>query len=134
MNCMVGNMDKKWISLVPCNGLSPQGLIARTACTDILEEEDNVITICITATAAESKGIKDVVGKYPIITVNGCENACPNKILEDKGVKVTKTVNTKEILSKENLNPKNVSRLSEEDEKCVEALKMRIKEILEDIN
>ena len=127
-------MDKKRISLVQCNGLSPHGLIARTACTDILEDEDNVINICITATAAEKEGIKDIVGKYPIIAVNGCENACPNKILEDKGVKVAKIVNTKKVLDKENLNPKNVSRLSEEDEKCVEALKIRIKEILEDIS
>ena len=127
-------MDKKRISLVPCNGLSPHGLIARTACTDILEKEDNVITICITATAAEKEGIKDIVGKYPIIAVNGCENSCPNKILEDKGVKVTKTVNTKEILNKENLNPENVSRLDIEDEKCVEALKKKVREILEDIN
>jgi uncharacterized metal-binding protein len=121
---------KEKISLVPCSGLIPQGLIARTACTDVVEESESVISICITAAAAELEGIKDLVDKYPIITVNCCENACTDKILNNKEIKVTKTINTTEILTKENLNPKNISRLDAEDEKCVLALKNEIKELL----
>jgi hypothetical protein len=54
-----------------------------------------------------------------------------NKILQQKGVEVNSSINTMEIMNDQNLEPKNVSRLSEEDEKCVEALKKKIKTIVD---
>jgi len=123
-------MDDKKIAISPCTGMSPYGLVARVACSDTVNEDENVISICITATSAESGGYKNLIKKYPIIAVNGCENACVDKILAQKGVKVSKNLNTMELLNEEGLEPADVSRLSEEDEKCVEAVKNRIKELI----
>jgi uncharacterized metal-binding protein len=125
-------MEKEKISIAPCNGMSPYGLVARAACSDTVNETKNTISICITATSADKEGFRNLIKKYPIIAVNGCENACVNKILEQKGVKTAKTLNTMKLLNEEDLEPSDVVRLSEEDEKCVEAVKKKIKELLEE--
>jgi uncharacterized metal-binding protein len=123
-------MTKEKIAISPCTGMSPYGLVARAACSDTVDENEDVISICITATSAESGGYKNLIKKYPIIAVNGCENACVGKILAQKGVKTSKNLNIMELLNAEDLQPSDVARLSEEDEKCVEAVKRKIKELL----
>lgn len=124
-------MTKEKISVSPCTGMSPYGLVARAACADTVSENEDVISICITATSAESGGYKNLIKKYPIIAVNGCENACVEKILQQKGVKTAKNLDIMKLLNEQNLQPSDVARLSEEDEKCVEAVKKKIKELLE---
>lgn len=123
-------MDDKKLSLAACSGMSPYGLVARAACSDTGESSDKVISICMSATAADREGFRNLIRKYPIIAVNGCEGLCVNKILQQKGVEVNTSINTLEFLNEQNLYPKNVSRLTEEDEKCVEALKKKINTIV----
>ncbi len=125
-------MEENKIAISPCTGMSPYGLVARVACSDTVNENENVISICITATSAESGGYKNLIKKYPIIAVNGCENACVGKILAQKGVKTSKNLNIMKLLNEEGLEPTDVARLSEEDEKCVEAVKEKIKKLLKD--
>ncbi|HEX3014300.1 MAG TPA: putative zinc-binding protein [Methanobacterium sp.] len=126
-------MQKEKTAISPCTGMSPYGLVARAACSDIVNETENTISICITATSADREGFKNLIKKYPIVAVNGCENACVDKILEQKDVKTAKTLNIMKLLSEKNIEPTvDVSRIKEEDEKCVEAVKKKIKEILDD--
>lgn len=124
-------MAKEKIAVSPCTGMSPYGLVARVACSDTVNGNEDVISICITATSAESGGYKNLIKKYPIIAVNGCENACVGKILQQKGVKTARNLDIMKLLNEQDLKPSNVARLSEEDEKCVEAVKKKIKELLE---
>jgi len=124
-------MKKDKIAVSPCTGMSPYGLVARVACSDAVNENEDVISICITATSAESGGYKNLIKKYPIIAVSGCENACVEKILAQKGVKTSKNLDIMKLLDEEGLEPSDVSRLSPEDEKCVEAVKKKIKELIE---
>lgn len=111
--------------------MSPYGLVARAACADTVNENENVISICITATSAESGGYKNLIKKYPIIAINGCQNACVDKILAQKGIKTSKNLDIMKLLNEEGLQPSDVARLSKEDEKCVESVKKKIKELLE---
>lgn len=122
-------MEKK-IAISPCTGMSPYGLVARAACSDTVNDTDDTISICITATSADREGFKNLIKKYPIIAVNGCENACVDKILDQKGVKTAKTLDIMKLLNEKGLKPSDVARLSEEDEKSVEAVKKKIKELL----
>lgn len=124
-------MEKEKIAISPCTGMSPYGLVARVACSDTVDETENTISICITATSADREGFRNLIKKYPIISVNGCENTCVDKILSQKGVKTDKSLNIMKLLNEENLKPSDVSRLSVEDEKCVEAVRKKIKELLE---
>lgn len=121
--------DKKY-ALAPCSGMSPYGLITRASCSDSVNERDDLISICMGATSADREGFRELIRKYPIIAVNGCEGSCVNKILEQKGVKVAKTINVQEELESENLKPTDVVRLDDTGEKCVLAMKKKIKKLI----
>ena len=122
------NKDK--YALAPCSGMSPYGLITRASSNDATKERDDLISICMGATSADREGFKELIKKYPIIAINGCEGSCVNKILAQKGVKVAKAINVKEELDLENLKPTNVVRLDDEEEKCVLILKKKINELI----
>ena len=126
-------MKKGKTAISACTGMSAYGLVARAACSDIVNETEDTISICITATSADNDGFINLIKKYPIIALNGCENACVGKILEQKGAKTAEDLNIMKLLNEENLEPtSDVSRIKEEDEKCVKAVKKRIMEILKD--
>jgi uncharacterized metal-binding protein len=124
-------MEKDKIALCPCNGMSPYGLIARAACSDTVEESSNLISICITATSADKEGFRDIIKKYPIVAVNGCEHQCVDKIMENKGVKLSKSMNVMTPLQKKNLQPGGVARLGEAGEECVVEIKKKIKDLMD---
>ena len=119
-------MAKEKIAISPCAGMSPYGLVARAACPDTVNENEDVISICITAISAESGGSKNLIKKYPI-AVNGCENACVGKILQQKGVKTAKNLDIMKLLNEEDLKPSDVARLSEKDEDVLQQLKRTLK-------
>lgn len=121
--------DKKY-ALAPCSGMSPYGLITRAASNDTVQERDDLISICMGATSADREGFRELIRKYPIIAVNGCEGSCVDKILEQKGVKVAKIINAQEELNSENLKPTDVVRLDDEGEKCVLIMKKKINELI----
>lgn len=122
--------NEKKYALAPCSGMSPYGLITRVASVDTVKERDDLISICMGATSADREGFKQLIRKYPIIAVNGCEGSCVDKILEQKGVKVAKIINAQEELNSENLKPTDPVRLDENGEKCVLAMKKKINEII----
>ncbi|ADZ10080.1 DGC domain protein [Methanobacterium lacus] len=124
-------MEKKKYALAPCSGMSPYGLITRAASSDVVRERDDLISICMGATSADREGFKELIKKYPIIAVNGCEGACVDKILLQKGVKVSKVVNAQEELNSANLKPTDPVRLDENGEKCVELLKQKITKLID---
>ncbi len=55
-----------------------------------------------------------------------------NKILQQKGVKTAKKINIMKLLDEKDMTPSDAARLSEEDEKCVEIVKNKIRALLED--
>lgn len=71
--------------------------------------------------------------KYPIIAVNGCSNGCVNKILENKGINVFKTVAVGEILENFSIESKDSFRLDDDGEKCVEILKNELDKVISNI-
>ena len=121
--------DKKY-ALAPCSGMSPYGLITRAASNDTVQERDDLISICMGATSADREGFRELIRKYPIIAVNGCEGSCVDKILEQKGVTVAKIIIAQEELNSENLKPTDVVRLDDEGEKCVLIMKKKINELI----
>jgi uncharacterized metal-binding protein len=119
--------EKKKIALAACSGMSPYGLVARVTSADAVAETDNTISICMGATAADRDGFRNLIRKYPIIAINGCDGDCVLKILEQKGVKPSKNINAMEELNEAGLKPTDVSRLDETGELCVKHMKDKIK-------
>ena len=121
-------MNKKnKIALAACSGMSPYGLVSRVISADIVEETDNTISICMGATSADRDRFKNLIRKYPIIAINGCDGDCTFKILKQKGVKPIQNINVMEELNKKDLKPTKVSRLDDNGEICVKYLKNKIK-------
>lgn len=122
------------IALAPCNGMSPNGLVSRVAVGDCREEHDDVISICMGSTSADIDGKNnEMLKKCPIIAVNGCDGACVNKILENKGINVFKTVSVGEILENFSIESKDSFRLDNDGEKSVEILKNELNKVISNI-
>jgi len=123
------------VALAPCNGMSANGLVSRVAVGDCRKQNDDVISICMGSTSADIEGRNDeMLRKYPIVAVNGCPNACVNKILENKGIDVSGTVVVNEVLKDYQVSAKDPFRLDDEAEECVriitEELNKTIAELL----
>ena len=119
----------KRFALAPCNGLSPNGLVARVAVGDCREECENVILICMGSTSADIDGKNDkMLKKQDIIAVNGCDNNCVNTILENRGIEVAKTINVGEVLNGFDVASHDSFRLDDEAEQCVSIIKEKLNE------
>lgn len=111
------------IALAPCNGMSPNGLVSRVAVGDCRKENEKAISICMGSTSADIEGKNDeMLKKYPIVAVNGCSGGCVNKILENRGIDVAKTIAVGDVLKNFNVSSKDPFRLNDEGEKCVEII------------
>ena len=124
--------EKKKIALAACSGMSPYGLITRVTSADTVAETDNTISICMGATSADREGFRNLIKKYPIIAISGCDGNCTSKILEQKGVKPAKNINVMDELNEAGLKPTDVSRLDEQGEICVKYMKDKIKNELKE--
>ena len=121
----------KRIALAPCNGMSANGLVSRVAVGDLRKEIDEVISICMGSTSADIEGKNtDMLKKYPIIAINGCQNGRVNTILESKSIEVFKTVNVAEVLKDYDVEARDPFRLDEEAEECVKIIKEELKNSL----
>ena len=119
----------KRYALAPCNGMSPNGLVARVAVGDCRKECENVISICMGSTSADFDGKNDVLlKKQDIIAVNGCDNNCVNAILENRGIEVAKTINVGEVLNDFDVAARDSFRLDDEAEQCVCIIKEKLNE------
>ena len=119
---------KEKIALSACSGMSANGLVSRVAVDD-LSKTDDYISICIGATSGNRPALLKLIKRFPIIAVNGCDNACVNTILKERSVDVIATIDISKELEKENISTSNASRLDSDGEKCVEIVKNRIIDI-----
>lgn len=123
---------KNKISIAACSGMSPYGLVSRATSSDTVAETDNTISICMGATSADKDGFRNLIKKYPIIALSGCDGNCTQKILEQKGVKPLKNIIVMDELNKKDLKPTDVSRLDDNGEICVDYMKNKIKKELKE--
>jgi uncharacterized metal-binding protein len=122
--------EKKKVALAACSGMSPYGLVARVTSADTVAETEDTISICMGATSADRDGFRNLIKKYPIIAISGCDGDCTLKILEQKGVKPAKNINVMDELNETDLRPNDVCRLDDNGEQCVEYMKNKIKKEL----
>ncbi|MBR6024561.1 MAG: zinc-binding protein [Methanobrevibacter sp.] len=122
------------IALAPCNGMSPNGLVSRVAVGDCRKENENVISICMGSTSADIAGENnEMLKKYPIIAVNGCDGGCVNKILENKGIDVAETLGVGDVLANCDVSNDDPFRLDDGGEECVKIIKEKLNEKIREI-
>jgi uncharacterized metal-binding protein len=108
-------------------------MISRVATRRILEERDDVVTICLPLFLAGGQAERDFAKDNPCITVDGCDKMCAAKGVEMYGkVRPRSSIVISEIIEKEkHSRPTSKSRIEPEDEKLVQET-MRI--INEEVN
>ena len=124
---------KPKIGLISCSGEGlSEGMISREATRRILEQRDDVVTICLPLFLAGGQEERDFAKNNPCITIDGCDKICAAK-----GVKIYGKVHPKSsiVISKitekqKNPKPTSKSTIKPEDEKLVqETMKIINKEI-----
>jgi len=124
---------KPKIGLVSCSGEGlSEGMVSRVATRRILEERDDVVTICLPLFLAGGQKERDFAKNNPCITVDGCDKMCAAKGVEMYGkVHPKSSIAISEITKKEkHSKPKSKSRIEPEDEKLVhETMKIINKEV-----
>ncbi len=124
---------KPKIGLISCSGEGlPEGMISRVATRRILEEHDDVVTICLPLFLAGGQGERDFAKDNPCITVDGCGKMCAAKGVKMYGkVQPKSQVIISEITERGNLlKPKSKSKIEPEDERLVhETMEIIDKEI-----
>jgi uncharacterized metal-binding protein len=107
-------------------------MISRVATRRILEERDDVVTICLPLFLAGGQEERDFAKDNPCITVDGCSKMCAAKGVKMYGkVQPKSSIVISEIIEKDrNLNPNSKSKIEPKDEKLVqETMKIINKEI-----
>jgi len=107
-------------------------MISRVATRRILEEQDDVVTICLPLFLAGGQEERDFAKDNPCITVDGCSKMCASKGVKIYGkVQPKSSIVISEIIDRDkHLKPKSKSRIDPEDEKLVrETMKIINKEI-----
>lgn len=124
---------KPKIGLVSCSGEGlSEGMISRVATRRILEDRDDVVTICLPLFLAGGQEERDFAKNNPCITVDGCSKRCAAKGVEMYGrVHPKSSIVISAAIQKQGYSkPKSKSRIDPEDEKLVqETMKLINKEV-----
>lgn len=127
---------KSKIGLISCSGEGmSEGMISRVATRRILEERDDVVTICLPLFLAGGQEERDFAKENPCITVDGCSKMCALKGVKMYGkVQPKSSIVISEIIQKDkHLKPKSKSKIESEDEKLVHETMRIIKKQIEKV-
>lgn len=124
---------KPKIGLISCSGEGlPEGMISRVGTRRILEERDDVVTICLPLFLAGGQEERDFAKNNPCITIDGCRKMCAAKSVKIYGnVHPKSSIVISDIIEKDrHVKPSSKSKIEPEDEKLVqETMKVITKEI-----
>jgi uncharacterized metal-binding protein len=127
---------KPKIGLISCSGEGlSEGMISRVATRRILEERDDIVTICLPLFLAGGQEERDFAKDNPCITVDGCNKMCAAKGVKMYGkVQPRSSIVISEIVEKgRHRNPKSKSKIEPEDEKLVDETMKVINEEIEKV-
>lgn len=116
-------MSEKKVAVASCTGLDqPLGTVARKAGYKVLEElrPEKTVLLCTPALIAEVE--EDVVyaEENPVLVIDGCDEGCCEKIVRERGGKVTGIVKITEVQKEHgNLIPESRRRVGSEGEELV---------------
>jgi uncharacterized metal-binding protein len=113
---------KPKIGLISCSGEGlSEGMISRVATRIILEQRDDVVTICLPLFLAGGQEERDFAKDNPCITVDGCDKRCAAKGVKMYGkVHPISSIVISEIIGRQKYpRPTSKSKIEPEDENLV---------------
>jgi uncharacterized metal-binding protein len=125
------------VGIVSCSGEAiPEGTLSRLACRQVLDElrPAETVTICLPLFIAGGPEERDFAGKYPTITVDGCEKRCAQKSTEKLSGKPSKSLLIPEILEKHGIaKPTNLRNLRPEEKAAAQVVAEEIARAVDEV-
>jgi len=131
------NLEVLKVGIVSCSGEAiPEGTLSRLACRKVLDElrPGETVTICLPLFIAGGPEERDFAGKYPTITVDGCEKRCAQKSTEKLSGKPSKSLLIPEILEKHGIaKPTNLRNLRPEEKAAAQVVAEEIARAVDEV-
>jgi uncharacterized metal-binding protein len=125
------------VGIVSCSGEAiPEGTLSRLACRQVLDElrPAETVTICLPLFIAGGPEERDFAGKYPTITVDGCEKRCAQKSTEKLSGKPSKSLLIPEILEKHGIaKPTSLRNLRPEEKAAAQVVAEEIARAVDEV-
>ena len=116
--------DRK-VVVVACAGMDkPLGSVARASVFKVVEElrPKKTELVCLPPLLAGVVSHSELIGKFPVITVDGCAERCATKLVVKSGGKIRGRVLVPDSVKKHNLMPESASHLGPNGEKLAEII------------
>jgi glycine cleavage system H protein len=109
-------------AVLPCNGLDKcAGEISREIAIKLCENTKNEIICPVYYRVAEAKYNK-IVGKHPLLVIDGCQTRCASKLAAEKNIKISRKITITEEAKNNNIELKSNLRLLENENALIEII------------
>jgi uncharacterized metal-binding protein len=129
------NPSKEIVLVVPCSGIGkPFGTVSREAAYDLCEElrPKSTRLVALAKLVLGEPGARDLIAKYPAVTIDGCKQMCAAKMVKQSGGKVAREVAVLDVFRRhKGLKPEGIAELNEVGRKLARVLAQEVAASLE---
>jgi uncharacterized metal-binding protein len=129
------NDFKEMVVVVPCSGIGkPFGTVSREAAYELCEElrPQRTRLVALAKLVLGEPGARDLVGKHPAVTIDGCKQMCAAKMVRESGGTVAHEVAVLDAFRRhKELKPEGIAELNEAGSKLARVLAEEVAESLD---
>ncbi len=123
------------VVVVPCSGIGkPFGSVSREAAYDLCEDlrPDSTRLVALAKLVLGDTAARELVAKFPAVTIDGCKQMCAAKMVKESGGKVVHEVAVLEVFRRhKDLKPEGIAELNEAGRKLARELAEEVAESIE---
>jgi len=123
------------VVVVPCSGIGkPFGSVSREAAYDLCEElrPESTRLVALAKLVLGDAAARELVAKYPAVTIDGCKQMCASKMVQQSGGKVAHEIAVLDVFRRhKDLKPEGIAELNEAGRKLARVLAEEVAEDLE---
>ncbi len=118
--------SEKSFVVVPCSGIGkPFGTVSREAAYDLCEELLPASTrlVALAKLVLGQPSARELVGKYPVVTIDGCKEMCAAMMVRESGGTVARQVAVLDVFRRhKELKPEGIAQLNADGRKLARVL------------
>lgn len=128
------NLSADLVLVVPCSGIGkPFGSVSREAAYELCEEirPNGTRLLALAKLVLGDPGARDLVSKFPAVTIDGCKQACAAKMVKQSGGTVIHEAAVLDAFRRhKQLKPEGIAELNEAGKRLAAVLACEIDETL----
>jgi uncharacterized metal-binding protein len=125
---------KEMVLVVPCSGIGkPFGSVSREAAYELCEElrPESTRLLALAKLVLGEPAARELVGKHPAVTIDGCKQMCASKMVKESGGTVAHEVAVLDVFRRhKHLKPEGIAELNEAGRKLARVLAQELAESL----